>query len=56
MPRDASSGGGLDEKQLYDLAYNTVEPQIEQLPGVASANVDGGKIRQITVNLNRDLL
>src|SRR5262245_10428591 len=50
------SGGGLDEKQLYDLACNTVEPQIERLPGVASANVDGGKIRQITVNLNRDLL
>ena len=50
------SGGGLDEKQLYDLAYNTVEPQIERLAGVASANVDGGKIRQITVNLNRDLL
>ena len=50
------SGGGLDEKQLYDLAYNTVEPQIERLPGVASANVDGGKIRQITVNLDRDLL
>ncbi len=50
------TGGGLDEKQLYDLAYNTVEPQLEQLPGVASANVDGGKIRQITVNLNRDLL
>ncbi len=50
------SGGGLDEKQLYDLAYNTVEPQLERLPGVASASVDGGKIRQITVNLNRDLL
>src|SRR5262245_29345567 len=50
------SGGGLDEKQLYDLAYNTVEPQLERLPGVASANVDGGKIRQITVNLDRDLL
>ena len=50
------SGGGLDERQLYDLAYNTIEPQIERLPGVASANVDGGKIRQIAVNLNRDLL
>jgi multidrug efflux pump subunit AcrB len=33
-----------------------VEPQLERLNGVASANVDGGKIRQITVNLNRDLL
>jgi hydrophobe/amphiphile efflux-1 (HAE1) family protein len=50
------TGAGLDEKQLYDLAYNTIEPQIERLAGVASANVDGGKIRQISVNLNRDLL
>ena len=51
-----ASGGGLDEKQLYDLAYNTVEPQLERLGGVASASVDGGKVRQITVNLNRDQL
>jgi CzcA family heavy metal efflux pump len=50
------SGGGLDEKQLYDLAYNTIEPQVERINGVASANVDGGKIRQIAVNLDRDLL
>ena len=50
------SGGGMDEKQLYDLAYNTIEPQVERLAGVASASVDGGKVRQITVNLNRDLL
>src|SRR5437879_9002550 len=49
-----ASGGGLDEKQLYDLAYNTIEPQLERLGGVASASVDGGKVRQITVNLNRD--
>src|SRR3989441_13087503 len=51
-----ASGGGLDEKQLYDLAYNTIEPQLERLGGVASASVDGGKVRQITVNLNRDQL
>src|SRR6266540_1709101 len=50
------SGGGLDERALYDLAYNTIEPQFERLPGVASASVDGGKIRQITVNLDRDRL
>src|SRR5215510_507882 len=50
------SGGGFDERQLYDIAYNTVEPQIERINGVAAANVDGGKIRQISVNLNRDLL
>src|SRR3989440_10148094 len=47
------AGGGLDERQLYDLAYNTIEPQLERLGGVASASVDGGKVRQITVNLNR---
>src|SRR5215475_2208932 len=50
------SGGRLDERQLYDLAYNVIEPQLERLNGVASASVDGGKIRQITVNLNRDQL
>jgi len=50
------AGGALDERALYDLAYNTIEPQIERLPGVASANVDGGKIRQITINLDRDRL
>jgi hydrophobe/amphiphile efflux-1 (HAE1) family protein len=50
------AGGGLDERALYDLAYNTIEPQIERLAGVASANVDGGKIRQITINLDRDRL
>jgi CzcA family heavy metal efflux pump len=50
------SGGGLDEKQLYDLAFHVIEPQIERLNGVASANVDGGRVRQIAVNLDRDLL
>ncbi|MBI4271954.1 MAG: efflux RND transporter permease subunit, partial [Candidatus Rokubacteria bacterium] len=50
------SGGNLDERQLYDLAYNTIEPQLERLGGVASASVDGGKVRQITVSLNRDRL
>src|SRR5438046_6547781 len=50
------AGGGLDERQLYDLTYNAIEPQLERLGGVASASIDGGKVRQITVNLNRDQL
>jgi hydrophobe/amphiphile efflux-1 (HAE1) family protein len=50
------SSDELDEKQLYDLAYNTVEPQIERLPGVASASVGGGKIREIEVMANRTAL
>jgi hydrophobe/amphiphile efflux-1 (HAE1) family protein len=46
----------LDEKQLYDIAYNTIEPQIERLTGVASATVGGGKVREMTVKVNRDAL
>lgn len=49
-------GEGLDEKQLYDLAYNTIEPQLERLPGVASATVGGGKTRQINVVADADQL
>jgi hydrophobe/amphiphile efflux-1 (HAE1) family protein len=50
------TGEGLDERQLYDLAYNVIEPQIERLPGVASATVGGGKVREIEVEMDRDLL
>ena len=46
----------LDERQLYDLAYNTIEPQLERLPGVASSSVGGGKTREIEVNVDRDHL
>ncbi|MHB8418451.1 MAG: efflux RND transporter permease subunit [Myxococcales bacterium] len=48
------SGGGLDQTQLYDLSFNTIEPQIEHLAGVASATVNGGKVRQVNVFLDRD--
>jgi hydrophobe/amphiphile efflux-1 (HAE1) family protein len=50
------SSSELDEKQLYDLAYNTIEPQIERLPGVASASVGGGKVREIEVMADRNAL
>lgn len=50
------NGEGLDERQLYDLALNTIEPQIERLPGVASANVGGGQVRQILVKVDPDAL
>src|SRR5262252_4147912 len=52
----AISGQGLDERQLYDLAYNTIEPQIERIPGVASATVGGGTTREIEVMANREAL
>src|SRR5437762_11351258 len=50
------AGGGLDERQLYDLAHKTIEPLLERLGGVAPASLDGGKVSQITVNQNGDQL
>ncbi len=46
--------GDIDERDLYDLALNTIEPQIEHLSGVAAAPVSGGRIREIHVILDRD--
>ncbi len=46
----------LAEQQIYDLATNVIEPQINRLPGVASASVGGGRVRQIQVNARRDAL
>ena len=48
--------GDMDERDLYDLAFNVIEPQIEHLPGVASAQVVGGRIREIHVTLDRNRL
>jgi hydrophobe/amphiphile efflux-1 (HAE1) family protein len=52
----ALMGGGLNEGQLYDLAYNVVEPEIEHVTNVASARVVGGKIREIYIYFNRERL
>ena len=50
------SGHDQDERALYDLAYNTIAPQIEQIADVAAATVEGGKVRQININLDPALL
>jgi hydrophobe/amphiphile efflux-1 (HAE1) family protein len=50
------SSDELDEKQLYDLAYNTIQPQLERIAGVASATVGGGKVREIEVMADRSAL
>jgi CzcA family heavy metal efflux pump len=42
----------MNQIQLYDLAYNTIEPQLEQLPNVSQASVNGGKVRQININVD----
>lgn len=46
------AGGSLSPRQLYDLAYNTIEPQLERLPGVSQAFVHGGLVRQFTVSVD----
>jgi CzcA family heavy metal efflux pump len=43
------SGGGLTGPQLYDYAFNFIEPVLEGIPGVASAALNGGRQRQINV-------
>jgi CzcA family heavy metal efflux pump len=48
--------GDIDQRDLYDLALNTIEPQIEHISGVASASVLGGRIREIHVTLDRNRL
>jgi hydrophobe/amphiphile efflux-1 (HAE1) family protein len=50
------SAEGLDEKELYDLGYNVVEPQLERIKGVASAPIGGGKVREIEVLVANDAL
>jgi multidrug efflux pump subunit AcrB len=45
----AVSGAGYTGPQLYDFAFNNIEPLLEGIPGVASAAPDGGRLRQINV-------
>lgn len=43
------SGAGYTGPQLYDYAFNQIEPLLEGISGVASAAPDGGRLRQINV-------
>src|SRR6202167_5370485 len=43
------TGEGYTGPQLYDYAFNYVEPLLEGISGVASAAPDGGRMRQINV-------
>jgi len=43
------TGKGYTGPQLYDYAFNYIEPLIEGISGVASAAPDGGRMRQINV-------
>jgi len=46
--------GDIDQRDLYDLALNIIEPQLEHIPGVASAAVRGGRVREIQIRVDRN--
>ncbi len=45
--------GPMDQYRLRELAEDFVAPRLESLRGVASANVSGGQIREIQIELDR---
>jgi HAE1 family hydrophobic/amphiphilic exporter-1 len=48
--------GPMDEYRLRELAEDFIAPRLESQKGVASANVFGGQIREIQVELERSKL
>jgi CzcA family heavy metal efflux pump len=46
------SAPGMDARQLYQLASDTIEPQLERLAGVSQAFVSGGLVRQYNINVD----
>src|SRR5256712_2627363 len=46
------SAPGMDARQLYQLSTDTIEPQVERLPGVSQAFVNGGLVRQFNINVD----
>lgn len=49
-----TSSETLNEKEVRDLAYFDVRPQLGHVPGIAFPTTFGGKIRQITVFMDRE--
>ncbi len=52
----ASKDSGLDLGQVRRVAENQLRDTLMNLPGIADAEVFGGPIRQVTVDLDRDRL
>ncbi len=46
----------LTQARLYDIANNTIRPELGGLPGVSAPPIFGGKVRQISVYLHPDQL
>jgi HAE1 family hydrophobic/amphiphilic exporter-1 len=44
--------GKLPPEELYDLASNTVQQQLQAVPGVADVSISGGLVREIQVQVD----
>ncbi len=49
-------GGGLDERELFELANNIIAPQLSGVSGVSAATVSGGRRRQVNIDLDPNKL
>ena len=49
-------GGGLDERELFELANNVIAPQLSGVSGVSAATVSGGRRRQLNIDLDPNKL
>ena len=47
---------GASPEDLYDTATNFLQPALEQVPGVAAVQVQGGLVRQVNVTVSPDKL
>lgn len=48
--------GNRTPEELYDYAEDVVQPRLEQVDGIASANIIGGREKAIIINIPRDRL
>lgn len=54
--RIAMSGANLDSRELYTYADEKIAPRLEQLPGVSSVDITGGRQREIRIEVDNDRL
>jgi CzcA family heavy metal efflux pump len=45
-------GEGFDARQLFQMAQDTIEPQLARIDGVSQGFVNGGLVRQFNVNVD----
>lgn len=54
--RIAMSGANMDARDLYQYADEHIAPRLEQLPGVSSVEITGGRQREIRIEVDNDRL